>query len=441
MHPARFNYALALFVILFFASLATVASAQQNIPRPEDQNDWVVDQTNTLTPDAIGHLNDLCNEVHETDKAEMAVVIVPTTGTKDYEQYALELFNHWGIGDKCGDNGILVFVAKNDRTARIVLGEGIDTPGQQRMAQMIFEREMMPEFRAGNFSEGIYDASFQSAEQILGIQNMRAARQLPKVAVAIPRNAESTNPLGATGRPNNPPATNPKNGNTAAPTAAPVPNPNVNPIANRHRFPDPPTAAELQEKRNRALAPFLWLAGGGMGFGGLALIGGRYMLRFRDRKCPKCEAELVLLNETVDDEFLETGESVEERIKSVNYDVWACLTCEDVIKLRFGTLFTRFSKCPKCRRKTKSKIKHTMVRATQSRGGVVQVTERCANCDYHNQYTYRTPRLPDNDSNSGFGSGSSRSRSSSRRSRSSSSRRSRSFGGGRSRGGGGGGRW
>lgn len=68
------------------------------------------------------------------------------------------------------------------------------------------------------------------------------------------------------------------------------------------------------------LAVFLGLAG--------VIIGivwgiGRY-LRFRARPCPRGHGRMQLLSESEDDLELEEGARFEERIGSVNYDVWRC---------------------------------------------------------------------------------------------------------------------
>ena len=442
----RISVTFAISLLIVSGFLVTGVNGQHQVPRIQNDDEWVMDQTNSLTPAAIDHINDLCNEIKDKGGAEMVVVIIPTTRGKNYKQFALELFNLWRIGDAVEDNGILVFVAKNDRTARIVLGSGIDTAGHQQMAQQIFERAMVPELRAGDLDDAVYKAAFQAAEQILGIQDLTAPAELSNVAVVIPRERAPNNPLSPTS-PSGPPGDAKNNVDKRITNPRPTTNPkrttNPNRAVNQNRhLPDPVEAAQQQKRRrNQALAPLLWLAGGGMGLGGLALVGGRYLSRYRQRKCPKCEAELILLDEAVEDEFLEDEEQLEERIRSVKYDVWACFSCEDVIKLKYGTFLTRYSKCPSCDRKTKSKIKRTLIAATKRRNGVVQVTETCENCDYHHQYSYRTPRLPDIKSGGGSGIGGS---GGSRRSSSGSRRSSgggRSYGGGSSRGGGGGGSW
>ena len=165
-----------------------------------------------------------------------------------------------------------------------------------------------------------------------------------------------------------------------------------------------------------------------LGFGGVGLLGSffgvRHYLRYRSRSCDTCRIDRVLLTEVQDDDFLNKPERIEEKIGSVDYDVWACLECEDVVKLRYGRWMTRYSKCPDCSYVTRFKITETVVHATTMNGGLVRVKEFCKHCDYQHIYTYSTPRIQKSSGSSsgGFSSGG-------------------SSGGGFSSGGGASGRW
>jgi uncharacterized protein len=97
-----------------------------------------------------------------------------------------------------------------------------------------------------------------------------------------------------------------------------------------------------------------------------------------------------------------------------------------VLKLRYGTWFTSYARCPRCSAVTKSSTQTTLVAATYDHGGQVRVDEACAACEYRNSFVRSTPRKtrPSSSNRSSFG-GSSGGRS----------------GGGRSSGRGGGGGW
>ena len=56
----------------------------------------------------------------------MAVVTVPSLNGVPTEDYAVQLFKEWGIGQAKTDNGVLVLVAPNEREMRIEVGYGLE---------------------------------------------------------------------------------------------------------------------------------------------------------------------------------------------------------------------------------------------------------------------------------------------------------------------------
>lgn len=176
-------------------------------------------------------------------------------------------------------------------------------------------------------------------------------------------------------------------------------------------------------ERNRSTINF---GGGGLLIGGLLLL--RRWNRRRVRTCETCHQPRQLLDEAADDPHLSSAQKTEERIGSVDYDVWFCQRCSDALVLRYGAWFTGYSTCPECRSKAKTSRTTTLSRATEYSTGSERVDERCEHCSFRNSFTRTTPRIQ-------------RSSSSSSSSRSSSSSSRSSFGGGSSSGRGSSGSW
>ena len=338
------------------------------MPRP---NGWVTDLTGTISPEAIEHINMVCQEINDRLGREMAVVVVPSIGEKSepgpnsaHRKYATRLFNAWKIGkpgilgmsNVYGDNGVLLFVAIDDRASEIVLGDGIDQPEEKKIAGQINQNVVVKYFRDyDDPNSALYEGARAIGTRIFSVTDLDSPVMLPSVS---------------------------KSGRK-------VINPN--------------------RKRRRQHGPITWLpflAGGGL-LGGLGLIaGGRYYMRYRPRHCPSCSDEMIRLEEDQDDVFLEEPERVEEYLGSVDYDIWGCAKCEEIIKLRYGKLFTRYSKCPKCWYITVLTVKDVLRRATYTRGGQVHVVEDCKNCNYHKSYVYRTPKkVKSSSGSSSFGGG------------------------------------
>lgn len=390
----RFDHLIVSALLFVLLGIGSSAQAQKitiediNSPRPTG---WIVDLTGSVSPEGIEYVNLVCEEVHQRLKREMCVVVIHSTDGRDNQTFATEIFNHWQIGNAgipgapgvWRDNGILLLAATGDQRASIVLGEGIDGPEETRLATQIIDDVVIPNFAAGDQDSALYEGIRSCATRIFSVANLDSPAVLPS----------------------------------------------------RTEIAQAPQQIR-QHRRKGPVTWFPWIFGGGLigGFG--LLIFGRYYMRYRPRHCPTCSHEMILLEEDQDDSFLNDPEQVEEQLGSVDYDVWACLNCEDVLKIRYGKLLTRYSRCPKCRYVTVYKIEKVLVWANYNHGGKVRVTEDCSACDFHRRYTYATPRKTrPTKTSSSFGNRGGGSRGSGRSGNSS------GFGGGRSSGGGASGGW
>lgn len=90
----------------------------------------------------------------ETGKT-LVVATVPTLDDMAIEQYAVELYEGWGIGDAEKDEGALILVAPNERRTRIEVGLGSEAVLPDALAGRIIEQQMIPKFKQGDFGGGI----------------------------------------------------------------------------------------------------------------------------------------------------------------------------------------------------------------------------------------------------------------------------------------------
>ena len=149
-----------------------------------------------------------------------------------------------------------------------------------------------------------------------------------------------------------------------------------------------------------------------------SITGFRRWRRYRRRRCPTCQAPMIRLKEFEDDAMLADGQRAEERVGSVDYDVWKCSGCSHHFTLAYPKWLTGYAKCPQCSNRTKTSTETVIHAATTSSSGSAKVAERCEFCTFRREYTKTLPRIQRSSSSSGSSGGSS------------------SFGGGRSGGGG-----
>jgi uncharacterized protein len=401
--PRSCRFFLALLLALAAPALA-VTLEQIPTPRPAG---WSVDLTGTLSSETLAELNRLGDEVKARTGAELAVVVVGTIDGAPPREFATRLANSWGIGEAGKNNGLLVFAALDDRAAEIVLGDGIDDDARVRTSETIMREVMVPRFRDGDASGAILQGARACAERIFDVA--RAAP--PSMAAAEPE--------------------------SSLPSMAPSP-----------LVADPPAASVAEPRLESDGTPWAPLLIGLGALGSLLLVGA---MMFRAPRCSRCKEKMTKLDEAADDAYLEKAEQVEERIGSVDHQIWLCPACGERTKHRHVAFFSRYKGCPKCSARTLESTSTTIEEATYTHGGRVQVDESCANCSYTNRHAYATamlvrPREDDDDrshssSRSSISSHSSTSSNSSSSSSSSSTSSGSDFGGGHSSGGGASGRW
>ncbi|HHH55293.1 MAG TPA: TPM domain-containing protein [Bacteroidetes bacterium] len=95
----------------------------------------------------------------DTTSTQIAVVIEKSTEGDDIFDYAIRLAEKWGIGQEGKDNGVLIYIATEDRKLRILTGYGAEPTLTDAMAKRIIERILIPAIRKGNYYEGLDKAT------------------------------------------------------------------------------------------------------------------------------------------------------------------------------------------------------------------------------------------------------------------------------------------
>lgn len=131
-----------------------VTSAQDILPIPELTNP-VTDLTATLTDSEMSRLNSTLYNYAQEKGSQVVVLIIPTTSPEDIASYGIRVAEEWQIGRSEIDDGVLLLVAKDDRDVRIEVGYGLEGPIPDAYAKRIIENLIVPNFRNGQFYEGI----------------------------------------------------------------------------------------------------------------------------------------------------------------------------------------------------------------------------------------------------------------------------------------------
>ncbi|QRY80029.1 YgcG family protein [Pseudomonas sp. PDNC002] len=115
----------------------------------------VTDLTQTLDAGQRTQLENQLAGLEQRKGAQIAVLLVPTTGEDSIEDYAVRAFEQWKLGRKGVDDGVLMVIAKNDRTLRIEVGYGLEGTITDVQAGRIIREQIVPFFQKGDFAGGI----------------------------------------------------------------------------------------------------------------------------------------------------------------------------------------------------------------------------------------------------------------------------------------------
>jgi len=119
---------------------------------------YVLDDADVLS-DATEGMIVFSNDLLEADcGAQFVVVTLETTGDEDIEDYAYELFNEWGIGDKKANNGFLLLLATGDEDYYYLPGAGLDYDLSGGRLRAIIDEYLEPYFAEGAYDKGVAES-------------------------------------------------------------------------------------------------------------------------------------------------------------------------------------------------------------------------------------------------------------------------------------------
>ena len=127
---------------------------------------YVNDYTGTIDARTVEKLNGVLAELDAKAKAQAAVIVLNTLDGTDIETYSVKIYKEWGIGDKQTNRGVLLLVAMQDRKARIEVGFGLEGILPDGLTGEIQDKYIIPYFKKGDYSEGIYQGTLALAEII-----------------------------------------------------------------------------------------------------------------------------------------------------------------------------------------------------------------------------------------------------------------------------------
>lgn len=131
-------------------------------------NTPIIDQANILSPAEKSQLENQIRNLYDQGKAQIGIVIVPTTGQEGIFDFAMRTAEAWKLGSAKQDNGLLIAVAVNDRRLHIATGYGLEGVIPDIIASRIIRDQITPYFKAGQYGQGLV-SGVTEIERILNL--------------------------------------------------------------------------------------------------------------------------------------------------------------------------------------------------------------------------------------------------------------------------------
>ncbi|MFW2077669.1 TPM domain-containing protein [Acinetobacter sp. ULE_I010] len=137
----------------------------RNIPT---LNQPIVDQANVLSVSEKQNLEQQIRNIYNQGKAQIGIIIVPTTGNEDIFDFAMRVAEQWKLGSAKQDNGMLIAVAVNDHKIHIATGYGLEGVLPDILVNRIIRNQIAPDFKLGQYGQGL-QAGVTEIERILNL--------------------------------------------------------------------------------------------------------------------------------------------------------------------------------------------------------------------------------------------------------------------------------
>ena len=339
---------------------------------------YVSDMAGAMSAGARAQADSLLAGMWRVSSAEPVVVILPSLDGEDINDFATRLFTEWGIGKKDKDNGVLMLVSVGDRQAVIRTGYGAEGVLPDVIASNIIRHDMAPHFREGDYDGGVLAALRTMGRSLTSDE----ARDELMSAYGNDAGAGSGDDdffriylvfCGCVG---------------AGVLLVVV----LSYFSQRHK----PTAeayAQLQRIKLPALVATVLCLGFPLA-GYLLLILLMRHVRLHKRLCPNCGARMQRVDEDNDNNYLTPSQDAEERLDSVDYDVWLCQECGETDIIPYVNPSKNYTVCPNCHARACTLVnRRTLVQPTTRHEGHGVEEYMCLNCRNRWQRPYTIAKV------------------------------------------------
>jgi hypothetical protein len=135
--------------LLWVWTPAILRSAPQSASPPQETKSSPLDQYKPR-----GYVNDFAGIISAQSQAKLEALAEKLDRETSIKDFATQLFNRWGIGDKETNRGVLILLSKEDHQYRIATGLGLESILTDEKCAAL-GKEMVPMLRKGEYGEAL----------------------------------------------------------------------------------------------------------------------------------------------------------------------------------------------------------------------------------------------------------------------------------------------
>jgi len=143
-----------LFALLAICLLIGTVSASTEIVSPTEQL-YVADYADILSAETESQIVSWVTSLKNQCGGEIAVVTIDFLNDLDAEEYAYELINQWGIGDKEKQNGVVLLLVPGEGKGWVTVGSGLENYLTAGTLNSILNDYLWDDFDAGNYDAAV----------------------------------------------------------------------------------------------------------------------------------------------------------------------------------------------------------------------------------------------------------------------------------------------
>ncbi|NOX18582.1 MAG: methanol dehydrogenase [Chlorobi bacterium] len=154
-----------LFFVILFLTFSCVGFSQTKIPTLKR---YITDYTGTLNSAQLNAIEKELKAFDDSTSNQIVVLMITSLNGYPMEKFTYEVAVKNKIGSKEHDNGVLLFIAKEDRKMRIEVGYGLEGALPDALASSILRNEIRPYFKNGEYFQGVRNGIYAVESSIKG---------------------------------------------------------------------------------------------------------------------------------------------------------------------------------------------------------------------------------------------------------------------------------